>query len=83
MKFLPRVCDPSLFSRLPGTQFSVSMVHSEYGICFNQHRIEQTPLQIYNARNYMYIFSFDMGISRWKLMVIFKYNCIGSDNPFV
>jgi hypothetical protein len=28
MKFLPRVCDPSLFSRLPGTQFPVSMVHS-------------------------------------------------------
>jgi hypothetical protein len=23
MKFLPRVCDPSLFSRLPGTQFPV------------------------------------------------------------
>ena len=29
MKFLPRVCDPSLFSRLPGTQFPVSMIHSE------------------------------------------------------
>jgi hypothetical protein len=29
MKFLPRVCDPSLFSRLPGTQFPVSMVHSD------------------------------------------------------
>ena len=28
MKFLPRVCDPSLFSRLPGTQFPVSMIHS-------------------------------------------------------
>ena len=28
MKFLPRVCDPSSFSRLPGTQFPVSMVHS-------------------------------------------------------
>ena len=30
MKFLPRVCDPSLFSRLPGTQFPVSMIHSDY-----------------------------------------------------
>jgi hypothetical protein len=29
MKFLPRVCDPSLFSRLPGTQFPVSMIHSD------------------------------------------------------
>ena len=28
MNFLPRVCDPSLFSRLPGTQFPVSMIHS-------------------------------------------------------
>jgi hypothetical protein len=28
MKFPPRVCDPSLFSRLPGTQFPVSMIHS-------------------------------------------------------
>ena len=27
MKFLPRVCDPSLFFRLPGTQFPVSMIH--------------------------------------------------------
>jgi hypothetical protein len=34
MKFLPRVCDPSLFSRLPGTQFPVSMVHSDYVIKF-------------------------------------------------
>ena len=30
MKFLPRVCDPLLFSRLPGTQFPVSMLHSEH-----------------------------------------------------
>jgi hypothetical protein len=29
MKFLPRVCDPSLFSGLPGTQFPVSMIHSD------------------------------------------------------
>ena len=29
MKFLPRVCDSSLFSRLPGTQFPVSMVHRD------------------------------------------------------
>jgi hypothetical protein len=28
MKFPPRECDPSLFSRLPGTQFPVSMIHS-------------------------------------------------------
>ena len=28
MKFSPRVCDPSLFSRLPVTQFPVSMIHS-------------------------------------------------------
>ena len=33
MKFLPRVCDPSLFSRLPGTQFPVSMIHSGYVTC--------------------------------------------------
>jgi hypothetical protein len=26
MKFLPSVCDPSLSSRLPGTQFPVSMI---------------------------------------------------------
>ena len=29
MKFPPRVCDSSLFSRLPGTQFPVSMIHSD------------------------------------------------------
>ena len=28
MKFLPRMCGPSLFSRLPDTQFPVSMIHS-------------------------------------------------------
>jgi hypothetical protein len=32
MKFLPRVCDPSLFYRLPGKQFPVSMIHSEYKV---------------------------------------------------
>ena len=39
MKFLPRVCDPSLFSRLPGTQFPVSMVHS--GNSFSKLATEQ------------------------------------------
>jgi hypothetical protein len=29
-KFLPRMCDPSLFSRLPGIQFPVSMILSDY-----------------------------------------------------
>ena len=33
MEFLPRVCDPSLLSRLPGTQFPVSMIHSGYSTC--------------------------------------------------
>ena len=32
MKFPPRVCDSSLFSRLPGTQFPVSMMHSDHTI---------------------------------------------------
>jgi hypothetical protein len=37
MKFLPRVGDPSLFSSLPGTQFPVSMVHSDYTMTISCH----------------------------------------------
>jgi hypothetical protein len=37
MKFLPRVCGPSLFSHLPGTQFPVSMIHSDDNISHTKY----------------------------------------------
>ena len=51
MKFLPRVCDSSLFFRFPCTQFPMSMIHSDLsGI-----RPDLT-IKHYEWRSYHYIF---------------------------